>query len=72
MNEYKRPPVLAPNYYKFVKKFWVKVYTPNKKEKEILSNAFGHTNPVWEPVKKRLLGSNGLAVFDDFYKVVHG
>lgn len=54
------------------KKLGVKVYTPSNKEKEILSNAFGHTNPVWEPVKKTLLGSNGLAIFDEFYKVVHG
>jgi len=54
------------------KKLGVDVYTPSYKEKEILSKAFGHTNPVWKPVKKRLLGSNGLAIFDEFYKVVHG
>ncbi len=54
------------------KKLGVNVYTPNKKEKEILSNAFGHTNPIWEPVKKRLLGTNGLVIFDDFFKAVHG
>lgn len=50
----------------------VKIYTPTLQEKEVLAESFGHTNPVWNPVKKRLLGDNGMAVFDELLKIAKG
>lgn len=47
----------------------VRIYTPAPEEKKELSDSFGHSNPAWEPVKKRLLGDDGLAVFDAFYQI---
>lgn len=49
-----------------------RVYTPSQEEKEILARSFGHSHPAWNPVKKRLLGENGLNVFDQLYKVAKG
>ncbi len=45
-----------------------KIYTPTQNEKNILADAFGHTNPAWDPVKKKLLGKNGMKIFDELYK----
>jgi len=53
-------------------KLGTKIYTPTHQEKEALEKAFGHINPAWEPVKKRLLGDNGMKVFDELYKVAKG
>lgn len=53
-------------------KLGTKIYTPTPKGKEVLAKSFGHTHPAWEPVKKRLLGDNGMAVFDDLYKIAKG
>jgi len=50
----------------------VKIYTPTSREKEALAESFGHTNPAWNPVKKQLLGDNGMAVFDELYKIAKG
>jgi len=49
-----------------------KIYTPTPQEKAVLSESFGHHHPAWEPVKKRLLGENGMTVFDEFYKAAKG
>jgi len=54
------------------KKFNVKIYTPTSEEKKVLRESFGHTNPAWDPVKKRLLGDNGLQIFEKFYKIAKG
>jgi len=54
------------------KKLKVKIYTPTPQEKEVLASSFGHTNPAWDPVKKRLLGDNGMKIFDSFYKIAKG
>jgi len=43
------------------KSLGVKIYTPTPQEKDVLAKTFGHTNPAWEPVKKRLLGNIGMA-----------
>jgi len=48
------------------------MHTPTPQEKEVLAKSFGHTNPAWNPVKKRLLGNNGIAVFDELYKIAKG
>jgi TRAP-type C4-dicarboxylate transport system substrate-binding protein len=53
-------------------KLGVKIYTPTSLEKEVLAKSFGHTNPEWDEVKKRLLGDNGMNIFDQFYKVAKG
>jgi len=53
-------------------KLGTKIYTPTPQEKEVLAKSFGHTNPAWEPVKKRLLGDSGMAVFDELYKIAKG
>lgn len=45
---------------------------PNKKEEDVLANAFGHTNSAWDPVKKKLLGENGMKFFDELYKAAKG
>ena len=47
----------------------VTIYTPTPKEIKKLSDLYGHANPAWEAVKKRLLGNNGLAVFDKLYRI---
>ena len=49
-----------------------KIYMPTPQEKAVLSESFGHHHPAWEPVKKRLLGENGMAVFDQLYKTARG
>jgi TRAP-type C4-dicarboxylate transport system substrate-binding protein len=49
-----------------------KVYTPTPDERKVLADAFGHTQPAWEPVKKGLLGDNGLAIFDELFKTAKG
>jgi TRAP-type C4-dicarboxylate transport system substrate-binding protein len=55
------------------KKLNVKIYTPTSAEKEVLAKSFGHTNPSWVTVKKRLLGNdNGLSIFDDLFKIAKG
>jgi len=48
------------------------IYTLTKQEKDILAKTFGHTNPAWNPVKKSLLGDNGMAIFDELFKVAKG
>lgn len=50
----------------------VNIYTPTPEEKAVLRECCGHRHPVWEPVKKRLLGENGMAVFDQLYRAAHG
>ncbi|WDP91253.1 MAG: TRAP transporter substrate-binding protein DctP [Desulfobacter sp.] len=54
------------------KKLGVKIYAPTPREQKVLAKKFGPANPAWEPVKKRLLGADGLAVFDKFYKIAKG
>jgi len=54
------------------KKLNVKIFTPTPDEKAALANSFGHTHPAWEPVKKRLLGTDGMTIFDRFYKIANG
>ena len=53
------------------KKLGTKVYVPTKAEKDELAKQFGHTHSSWDPIKKNLLGDDGLKVFDEFYKVAN-
>ncbi|MFT4925834.1 MAG: hypothetical protein ACI8WB_001929, partial [Phenylobacterium sp.] len=48
------------------------IYSPTYQEKIALESAFGHANPHWAPMKKRLLGSNGMAIFDRLYLAAKG
>ncbi len=66
---YKRSKVFCAEEFA---KLGTKIYTPTPKEKKVLSDLFGHTNPAWEPVKKRFLGNNGIAIFDKLYKIAMG
>jgi len=54
------------------KKIGVRVYTPTATEIKTLSDAIGHNNPLWKPVKKSLLGENGLKIFDEMYRAAKG
>ena len=53
-------------------KLGVKIYVPTKEEKEVLVKAFGHQHPAWNSIKKKLLGDNGMAIFDELYKIAKG
>ena len=53
-------------------KFGAKIYTPTTKEREALAQAFGHQKSDYDAIKKKLLGSKGLSVFDDLYKAAKG
>jgi len=53
-------------------KLGTKTYIPTPKERELLASSFGHSNPAWTPVKKRLLGEDGVTVFDKLFKVAKG
>ena len=53
-------------------KLGTKIYTPTQQEKDVLAQSFGHTNPAWIPVKKRLFGEDGIKVFDELYKFAKG
>ena len=55
-----------------LKKLGVKIYTPTSMEKNILAKSFGHSHPEWDHMKKRLLGDNGMKIFDHFYKIAKG
>ena len=50
-------------------KLGTEIYTPTQQEKNVLAESFGHTNPAWLPVKKRLLGDDGIRVFDELSKI---
>lgn len=50
----------------------VKLYTPTSSEKKTMSELLGYGNPAWETVKKRLLGNNGLAIFEQLLKIARG
>jgi len=53
-------------------KLGTQTYALTPEEKKELADAFGHLNPAWDPVKKRLLGDNGMVIFDKFYKIAKG
>lgn len=53
-------------------KLGVGIYAPTPGEKKVLSNLFGHANPAWEAVKKRILGDDGLTIFDKLYEIAKG
>ena len=53
-------------------KLGTKIYTPTSAERESLAKAFGHQNPVYDEIKKQLLGPKGLSIFDDLHKVSKG
>ncbi len=50
----------------------VEIYTPTVREKSSLEAAFSHSSSRWSPVKKRLLGPDGMAIFDQLYQVAKG
>ncbi|EPJ54602.1 MAG: hypothetical protein OFPI_06540 [Osedax symbiont Rs2] len=54
------------------KKLGTKIYQLTQHEKNVLSNAFGHERVEWERVKKRLLGEDGMLIFDGMYKAAKG
>ena len=54
------------------KKLGTKIYVPTDAERKALADAFGHSHKSWEPIKKNLLGSDGLKVFDQFLKAAVG
>ncbi|MFK7824395.1 MAG: TRAP transporter substrate-binding protein [Oligoflexales bacterium] len=53
-------------------KLGTKIYTPTPEEREELAKAFGHSHKSWESIKKKLLGSDGLKVFDQFLQASVG
>jgi TRAP-type C4-dicarboxylate transport system substrate-binding protein len=55
-----------------LEKLGTKIYKPTKHEKNALENAFGHERAEWIPVKKRLLGTDGMLLFDQMYKAAKG
>ena len=54
------------------KKLGTEIYYLTTKEKENLANAFGHQNKAYDDIKKKLLGENGLSLFDGLYKAAKG
>jgi TRAP-type C4-dicarboxylate transport system substrate-binding protein len=54
------------------KKLGTKIYRPSQHDKEVLASTFGHERAEWDPVKKRLLGEDGLLIFDGMYKAAKG
>ena len=48
------------------------IYTPDKREKQLFIERFGHQHRNWRPTKRALLGENGLALFDKFYEIAQG
>lgn len=53
-------------------KLGTKVYRPTPAEVKALSSTLGHTHNSWIPIKKRLFGKNGVAIFDSLYKAANG
>lgn len=55
-----------------LKKLGTKIYVPTTAEKATLVKSFGHTHMSWEPIKKSLLGDDGLKIFDQFLQASVG
>ena len=48
------------------------IYQPTQYEKDVLEIEFGHKRVEWDQVKTRLLGEDGLLIFDGMYKAAKG
>jgi len=53
-------------------KLGTKIYQPTRAEKSDLATAFGHERAEWDTTKKRLLGEDGMIIFDGMYKAARG
>ena len=55
-----------------LEKLGTTIYQPTEHEKDVLAKTFWHERSEWGEVKKRLLGEDGLLIFDGMYKAAKG